>query len=380
MCTAMNQEDSVVGEKHRDVVSNLKDSLYNNPATPRANILLNPMKKRFIDDGVICMSINYDKIELSCKEIKIICIPEEFKRNIRTSSQIRAIFQKDPSRTCIYREFYTSSDGILIKKDLVYFDGRVDSLVKVHFNGARHSGVTIRQYLERIFPDNWQSFRLHSYEVACDFDVDIKDFVDQGLYRSWVRGKRDYKGTKYLGTTKSKRQTKSYDKKEERLAKGFDPGCHEYRLEERSYIPPKERPLVEDWLSGKWRPKAFTHTVIGDTSVRWEGLTDGEWRSIKKHGFQTTLCSKKRTDTRKAKLRQLIKEHRWIPLETLVNESLYAWTLRYRLEYGIGVKYSGKHAKAHQSRQAKQGLRSGALHDGRRENSSNRAHYRFDNR
>lgn len=380
MCTAKNQEDSVVGEKHGDAVSNLKDSLYNNPATSRSNVLLNPMDKRSIDDGVILVNINYDKIELSCKEIKTICIPEEFKRNIKTSSQIRAIFQKDPSRTCTYREVYTSSDGILIKKDLVYFDGRVDSLVKVHFNGARHSGVTIRQFLEDIFPDDWQRFRLHYFEVALDFDVAVKPFVDRGLYRSWVRRKRNYKDTKYLGATTSKRQTTSYNKREERLAKGFNPGRHEYRLEERNYIPPKDRPLVEDWLSGKWRPKVFAHTFIGDTSVRWDGLNDDEWKSVKRHGVQATILSEKRTAASKTKLRKLVRENQWFPLQTSVDESLYAWTLRYRLEYGISVKYSGKHAKAHQSRQAKQGLRSGALHDGRRENSSNRAHYRFDNR
>lgn len=361
----------------------------NNLVTVRCNVLLSPMPSSSINDDVIIMGVNYDKIELSCSELKTLNIPKEFKQTIRTDSQLRKIFKyirtknkekRTMSTISAYREIYEAPDGIKIKKELVDENGWGSDQVKVEFDGSIHSGVTIRHFLEDIFPDDWQRFRLHYFEVALDFDVDVKPFVEQGLYRSWARTREDYKGTKYLGARRSKRRTTSYDKKEERLAKGQDPGRHEYRLEERNYIPPKDRPLVEDWLSGQWRPKAFAHTFIGDTSVRWDGLNDDEWKSVKRHGVQATILSEKRTAASKTKLRKLVRENQWFPLQTSVDEGLYAWTLKYRLEYGISVKYSGKHAKAHQSRQAKQGLRSGALHDGRRENSSNRAHYRFDNR
>jgi hypothetical protein len=359
----------------------------NNPVTPRLNILLNPMPSASSNDRVVLMNISYDRIELSCDEPNSLHIPKEYNSTIRTDSQLRAIFKSinaknkrngTKTKVCAYREIYEAPHGMRIRKDLVYEGGFSERIVNVCFNGARHSGIAIRQYMETIFPDDWRRFRLHYYEVACDFNVDVQSFIERGLYRSYVRTKEEYKGTRYLGSRRSKKRTISYDKKEERLFKGYDPDHYGYRLEERNRLRAVERPLVEDWLSGRWRPKVFTHTYIGNTSIRWDGLKDNEWASIMRNGFQSALRSRRRTDARQAKMRKLIKKHQWFPLRRFADQGLLVWTLRYRLEYGISPKYTGIYAKVHWSQQAKQGLNSAAVYKGRGENSEDKSRYHFD--
>jgi len=324
----------------------------NNLVTSMGYVLLNPMATRSGNDDVIFMNVNYDKIELSCDsdEITSIQVPKEFSKTIRTDRQLKAIFKnmKNSNKRngankpiCVYRNTYTSPDGVQIKKDLVYDDGFTVEQIKVYFNGSIHSGVTIRQYMERCFPNDWHKFRLNYYEVSCDFDVDIKSFVERGLYRSWVRTEERFKDTTYKGSPKSKRRLVSYDKEKERIDKGYDPGRYKYRLEETERLRSKERPLIEDWLSGNWIPNAFRYTYIGNTSIRWEGLNNNEWNSIMRHGVQATAKSQNRSEHSKAKIRRLVKSNQWIPLKKYVSDALYAWTLRYRLEYESSKKYTG---------------------------------------
>ena len=100
--------------------------------------------------------------------------------------------------------------------------------------------------------------------------------------------------------------------------------------------------MVEDWLSGQWRPKVFAHTFIGDTSVRWDGLNDDEWKSVKRHGVQATILSEKRTAASKTKLRKLVRENQWFPLQTSVDEGRLTLKI-----IRIRNRHKGKVCKAH---------------------------------
>ena len=307
--------------------------------------------KPFDIDRVVTVDIRYDKIILSSTEKLVMVIPKNSKRTYRTVEQAEFLMA-DGVRKLIYRNMIKdpSSKVTILTNPLLgpILAGRSIPKVKVIINVNGRNPVEIRNTLEKFFPHDWAQLRINYYEVACDFYWEDFDAVDKGVYTQGPRKFDRIGSTKYYGVRRSKNRLCLYNKRAELIVHGQgDPGQPITRLEFRSNIPVKERPNVEKWLDGRWKPNAFAKTVVVDIQHRWTGIKDQEWAMIRRHGVSTTLRSSKISRYRKSKIRKLAIDHQLFSIRGLVESVLAIWPRQYQEAYGLINAYTGKFANLH---------------------------------
>ncbi len=339
----------------------LASSPYNNQVRSILHVVETPIITGDNMGRVGFMRVGYDKLELSFNGMLKISVPNGTKLKETSDSQVEAIRLGTPHRrNVLYKKVYNCPKGVVILREPEFINIPLNpntyfslkNRTKVLFNGSRHSSIFIGDFMRSVFPNDWQKFVLSYYEVAYDFSADLIA-LSKGIYRKGVKVVEHYEGTTYFGSKNSSKRMTIYNKQEEQAAKDYKIGPFKTRIEERIKLAAKESPSISKWLSGIWKPSVLNTTLIANTAIRWPGLTNTEWALIKRDGLQKALQSKSISKKRKAKIRKIARENRWLLMDEYADQELWYWTLDYRKKYVTSHRLLANYSKHLDAKQSK---------------------------